>query len=98
MCRATFTENVINLAMENCFMCDIPDILTPAMVYKMSPERLEELGSEKEDVQAERKVLQDQIQILEAALAKCRRSRPRDAKGISISSFVHQLPITLIIS
>ncbi|KAM0546200.1 hypothetical protein ACHAPJ_010984 [Fusarium lateritium] len=65
MSRRTFTDNVINLAIESCLVCDIPDILTPTQVDLMSKERLQEQS------------LQNEVEILRKGLAQCRRYRPR---------------------
>ncbi|POR33766.1 Interferon-induced GTP-binding protein Mx3 [Tolypocladium paradoxum] len=70
----TFTDNVVNLAIEGCLICDIPDILTPAKVDRMSKETLSELAAESEDAQSRREHLQEEIEILRQGLEQCRRS------------------------
>ncbi|EMT71082.1 Interferon-induced GTP-binding protein Mx [Fusarium odoratissimum] len=73
----TFTDNVINLAVESCLVYDIPDILTPTTVDRMSKERLEELAGESDDTSSRRKSLQEEVKILRQGLAQCRRYKPR---------------------
>lgn len=78
MSLRTFTDNVINLAVESCLVCDIDSILTPRKVDCMSEDRLNELASESEEMQAERKALQKEVDILRRGLQKCQRHRPRE--------------------
>ncbi|KAF5013286.1 hypothetical protein FDECE_715 [Fusarium decemcellulare] len=77
MSRRTFTDNIINLAVESCLVCDMPEILTPTAVDRMSRERLQELAAESEDTTSRRKNLQEEVDILRQGLAQCRRYRPR---------------------
>ncbi|KAF5550909.1 interferon-regulated resistance GTP-binding protein [Fusarium napiforme] len=77
MSLRTFTDNVINLAVESCLVYDIPDILTPTKVDRMSKERLEELAGESDDTLSRRKSLQEEVEILRQGLAQCRRYKPR---------------------
>ena len=73
MCRRTFTDNVINLAIESCLVCDIPDILTPTKVDRMSKEQLIELAAESSEVKSLREHLANEIELLEKGL----KYRPR---------------------
>ncbi|PNP74545.1 hypothetical protein FNYG_12168 [Fusarium nygamai] len=77
MSLRTFTDNVINLAVESCLVYDIPDILTPTKVDRMSKERLEELAGESDDTSSRRKSLQEEVEILRQGLGQCRRYKPR---------------------
>ncbi|KAK3946031.1 P-loop containing nucleoside triphosphate hydrolase protein [Diplogelasinospora grovesii] len=77
----TFAENVVNLAVENCLISDLPTILTPSMVIRMDEERLKELASESEDVQIERHALQYEVKILREGLKKCQKSRLHKRTG-----------------
>ncbi|KAJ4077728.1 hypothetical protein NW761_012046 [Fusarium oxysporum] len=79
--RRTFTENVINLAIESCLVCELPNILTPSMVYGMRNERLQELVSESEETICRRKALEEEIEVLRKGLAVCRRYQPRPVTG-----------------
>lgn len=81
MSRRTFTETIINLAIESCLVCGIPDILTPAQVDGMSEDRLKELATESEDMTARREILEEEIGILREGLAQCRAKRPRPVTG-----------------
>ncbi|PNY28910.1 Interferon-induced GTP-binding protein Mx3, partial [Tolypocladium capitatum] len=73
----TFAENVINLAVESCLICDIPDISTPTKVDRMSKETLSELAAEPEDAQSRREHLQREIEMLCQGLEQCQRYKPR---------------------
>ena len=74
---------MVNLAVESCLISDLPTILTPSMVIRMSEERLKELASESEDVQINRQVLQDEVKVLRAGLKECQRSRRHERTGTS---------------
>ncbi|KAF5725082.1 interferon-induced GTP-binding Mx [Fusarium mundagurra] len=75
--RRTFTENVINLAIESCLIRELPNILTPSMVCGMSNERLQELVAESEETICRQKALEAEIELLRKGLAICRRYQPR---------------------
>lgn len=83
MSRRTFTDNIINLAIESCLVCGIPDILTPTKVDRMSSERLRELAAESEDAESRREHLQEEIDVLRQGLEQCRRYKPRAVTGES---------------
>ncbi|POR39395.1 Uncharacterized protein TPAR_00405 [Tolypocladium paradoxum] len=78
MSRRTFTENVINLALESCLIRDLPSIFPPQEVNRMTDEELAELAKESEDVLAERRILQAQVQHLRDGLRKCQQYKPRE--------------------
>lgn len=82
MAHRTFTENVINLVVENCLVCDIPKVLTASIVFKMGEDQLHDLASESEEVLAKRSQLQDEIRILEQGLDRCRIYKPRTTTGM----------------
>lgn len=81
MSRQTFTENVINLAVESCLVFNIPDILTFQKVNAMSEDQLRQLAAESEEVLAEREMLQQQAGLLRQALQKCRQYGRREING-----------------
>ena len=81
MSLRTFTDNIVNLAIEGCLVCDIPDILTPTKVDGMTNEELEELAAETDDAQSRRDHLQAEIEILREGLEQCRKYKPRDFTG-----------------
>ncbi|KAH7146183.1 P-loop containing nucleoside triphosphate hydrolase protein [Dactylonectria macrodidyma] len=85
MSRRTFTENVINLAIEACLICDIPNILTPTQVGIMSDERLRELAEESQDIQSRRTHLEEEIGILGHGLNQCILCKPRGITGMKSS-------------
>lgn len=81
MSLRTFTDNVINLAVENCLVCGIPDILTPQKVHRMSDDKLRDLAEESEELQSRRKTLQKEVDVLRKGLRKCRQHQPRELTG-----------------
>jgi len=82
MSLRTFTENIVNLAVESCLVTHIADILTPSMVYRMSDEKLDELAAESYDVERKREALKRDIEILEECRRVCRRNKPRESNGM----------------
>ena len=76
-----FVDNVINLAVESCLVCDLPDILTPRKVDRMSASKLTELAAESDEVQSQRLALQNEVRILREGLRRCQRHRPRELTG-----------------
>ncbi|KAK4129909.1 hypothetical protein BT67DRAFT_253357 [Trichocladium antarcticum] len=77
MSLRTFIDNVINLAVESCLVCDVPTILTPRKVDGMSVDRLKELASESAEVEAERQMLREETDALREGLRRCQQHRPR---------------------
>lgn len=81
MSRHTFIENVINLAVENCLIDDIPRILTPTVVSQMTEETLRDLASESDDILSKRTFLQEQVRLLREGLKICQQHRHRGLAG-----------------
>ncbi|KAM0277942.1 hypothetical protein ACHAQH_005486 [Verticillium albo-atrum] len=77
MSLRTFTDNLINLAVESCLVRQLPDILSPRTVTDMSDETLSALAAESEEVCHRREQLQGDITLLKKGLEQCRRYRPR---------------------
>ncbi|KAK2018669.1 hypothetical protein LZ32DRAFT_653958 [Colletotrichum eremochloae] len=86
MALRTFTENLINLAIESCLIQDLPAIFTPRLVNRMDDERLMELAAESEKVRKHRSQLRDDIKLLNQGLEQCRRYKPKGTKTVSSSS------------
>jgi hypothetical protein len=84
MSHRTFTENVINLAVDNCLMRDIPRILTPEKVIQMTEETLKDLASESSDILSKREFLQQQARKLREGLQVCQQHRRREVPGTYI--------------
>lgn len=80
----TFIDNVINLAVENCLICDISSILTPKGVSQMTEETLRDLASESDEVLSKREVLQEQVRLLRDGLQICQQHRRRELTGTHI--------------
>jgi hypothetical protein len=79
MALRTFTETVINLAVEGCLIQDLPSIFTPQLVNSMNKVRVEELAAESEEVQHLRSQLELDIKLLEQGLKQCRPYKTRAA-------------------
>ena len=75
----TFKDNVVNLAVENCLIADVPNILTGRKVDAMTVDELRELASESEETQMNRSRLQDEVRILREGLRKCRKHKPKES-------------------
>lgn len=86
MSLRTFVENVTNLAIENCLLCDISSIFTPKLVNGMTGERLNQLAAEAEEITSQRKTLHEEIDALRQGLIKCQQHRVREITGQSFSS------------
>ncbi|KAK3311610.1 P-loop containing nucleoside triphosphate hydrolase protein [Chaetomium strumarium] len=86
MSLRTFVDNVINLAVESCLVCEIPDILTPRKVDRMSANQLAELAAESDEVQSQRLALQNEIRSLRDGLRRCQRHRPREVTAPAVPS------------
>ncbi|KAK5653725.1 hypothetical protein OQA88_7881 [Cercophora sp. LCS_1] len=79
MSLRVFTDNVITLALENCLISDIPDILSPEKVFDMSDDKITALAVESEAIRTERKQLQSQLDKLQKGLSACHKYRPRES-------------------
>ncbi|KAL6849641.1 hypothetical protein ACO1O0_009184 [Amphichorda felina] len=79
--RRTFTDNVVNLAIESCLVRDIPEILTPTKIGSMDDERLAELAGESEETQTRRESLEREVAVLRKGLERCRLYKPRAVTG-----------------
>ncbi|KAK1962852.1 hypothetical protein LY78DRAFT_220912 [Colletotrichum sublineola] len=77
MALRTFTDNLINLAIESCLIQDLPAIFTPKLVNRMDNERLAELAAESEEIRNHRSQLREDIKLLKQGLEQCRRYKPR---------------------
>ena len=59
-----FTDNIVTLALENCLISDIPNILSPDKFYDMSEKTVKALAAESKEIQKERSDLQSQLKKL----------------------------------
>lgn len=74
----TFTDNLINLAIESCLVQDLRNLFTPRLVNDMDHEKLAHFAAESEEVCNYRSQLRDDIKLLQEGLEQCRRYRPRE--------------------
>lgn len=89
MALRTFTDTLIDLAIESC----------PKTVNEMDDTRLAELAAESEEIRERRTQLQTDIKLLKKGLDRCRRYRPRGvmSKKIPMSSTPKEHSILTII-
>lgn len=78
------------LAVENCLVSDIPNILTPDKVREMSDTTVSELAAKSKQIKQGREELKAQLAKLQAGLAACIEHRPRRTVGRLITS--HDIP------
>jgi hypothetical protein len=83
MSLRVFTDNVVTLALENCLISDIPNILSPEKVYDMADDKVTALAAESKHIRREREELQLQLGKLRMGLAACREYKPRESSGSS---------------
>jgi hypothetical protein len=76
-----FTENVMNLAVENCLISQIPSILTPEKIDDMDKAQLALLAHESEDIRLTREELRGELDALKEGLNVCRPYRGRIPTG-----------------
>ncbi|KAK7909186.1 hypothetical protein PG985_015064 [Apiospora marii] len=67
-----FIDNIAIEVIEVCLMSALPDILSPAGVYKMDPVLLRNVAGESEDRRALRARLSEQLEILAEAAQTCK--------------------------
>ncbi|KAK1993226.1 hypothetical protein LX36DRAFT_586805 [Colletotrichum falcatum] len=89
MALRTFTENLVNLVVESCLIRELPSILTPKDVNRMSDARLAELAAESEEARQRRSQLQHHVTLLKKGLEQCRRYKPR----VAVGKYIHQRPM-----
>ncbi|KAK3363194.1 P-loop containing nucleoside triphosphate hydrolase protein [Lasiosphaeria hispida] len=83
MSLKVFANNVVILALENCLISEMPEILTPDKVQDMSDETVISLASESKQIKREREELLDQLAKLQAGFAACQEYRPRRTVDLS---------------
>ena len=74
MSLATFTDNVIILAVENCLVKRIPSMFTTELLNDMDDQMVARLASETRKVRDERERYTEELRVLEEGLSICRRS------------------------
>ncbi|OKL58398.1 hypothetical protein UA08_06379 [Talaromyces atroroseus] len=68
-----FVDNVSSLAVENCLMIALEDLLSPLTVSEMSDEKLEDIASESPDVHELRSQTLEKQSSLQKSFELCRR-------------------------
>ncbi|KEZ42476.1 hypothetical protein SAPIO_CDS5683 [Scedosporium apiospermum] len=89
MSLQTFSDNIIHLAIESCFLRPIPDLFTPAMVSLMDDTAVLALAGEPEEAGLERRRLKEHADVLRKGLRKCRQYRPRRSVMDLLSGLGH---------
>jgi hypothetical protein len=77
MALRTFTDNVINLAVESCLVQDLSNIFTPRQVSNMDESMLQKLAAESPEVHDLRAQLEEDVRLLKEGLERCRPYKPR---------------------
>jgi hypothetical protein len=93
MSLRVFTDNVVTLALENCLISDIPNILSPEKVYDMADDRVTALAAESKQTRREREELRMQLERLRISLAACREYKPRESSGSSTHNTLSDRPV-----
>lgn len=70
-----FVDNVAALAIENCLLRGLTDLLSPLKVSQMTDKELEAIASESDDIQEYRKQTVEKQTALEKSLDVCRRQQ-----------------------
>lgn len=72
-----FVDNIEALAVENCLLRGLDEILAPHKIADMDEEELNRLGGESEDSQKIRKDTKEKLKVLEEGLSVCKRHAKR---------------------
>ncbi|PGH11914.1 hypothetical protein AJ79_04606 [Helicocarpus griseus UAMH5409] len=68
-----FIDNVAGLAVENCLVQGLEDLLSPSKVAQLTNEQLERVAADSEDTRMARMHLAEKVKVLEFAVSSCRR-------------------------
>ncbi|QSS53174.1 dynamin family protein [Histoplasma capsulatum var. duboisii H88] len=68
-----FIDNVAFLAVENCLVENLENLLSPSMMAQLSTEQIERIAADSDDTKLARKQLADKVKVLELAVNSCRR-------------------------
>ncbi|KAK2778928.1 MFS monocarboxylate [Colletotrichum kahawae] len=71
----TFTDNVINLAIESRFIQDLPSIFTPRLVNGMTDDEVSHIAMESDDISSYRDALEEDIKQLKQGLEEIQKSK-----------------------
>lgn len=72
-----FVDNVAALAVENCLIGGLEDLISPYKVAEMGDEELQKLAAESEEDQSERTQATNKLRVLESGLQTCKRHARR---------------------
>ncbi|KAK4446995.1 P-loop containing nucleoside triphosphate hydrolase protein [Podospora aff. communis PSN243] len=73
----TFTNNIMILALENCLLSGIPEILTADKIHDLSDDEVTALAAESKHIMAEREKLDNELRRLYKGFEACKQYRPR---------------------
>ena len=79
-----FVDNVEALAVENCLMRGLDEILSPQAVADMDEQELDKLAGESETSQKTRNDTQEKLKALQEGLSVCRRHTKRAPSTLPI--------------
>lgn len=74
-------DNVASLAIENCLMEGLSEILSPANIMDMDDDLITAVAAEPEEAQIERQLLTEKLKVLEAGMQTCKRYVRRRTTG-----------------
>lgn len=72
-----FVDNFATLAIENCLLEGLEELLSPLSVAKMTDEELNRLAAESPDIRAQRSQATTKLKVLENGLESCKRHARR---------------------
>ncbi|OJD28143.1 hypothetical protein ACJ73_00448 [Blastomyces percursus] len=68
-----FIDNVAFLAVENCLVANLENLISPSMMAQLSTEQIERIAADSDDTRIARMQLADKVKVLELAVDSCRR-------------------------
>ncbi|ODH52803.1 hypothetical protein GX48_00997 [Paracoccidioides brasiliensis] len=68
-----FIDNVAGLAVENCLIENLENILSPSKIVQLSNEKIERIAADSEDTQIARRHLVSKVRVLDHAVKACQR-------------------------
>ena len=88
--RENFIDNVVSLAVENCLIGRLEELLTTEDVEDMTPERIAQLVAESEETGKKREFYKGKLELLSAALKICKLHEKRVPRAYKISAPLDQ--------
>ena len=80
-----FVDNVANLAVENCLVDGLEDLISPSRITQMPDEQIDRLTTDSEDIQLARNQLSRRIKVLEMAATACAKCEMNALESSSVN-------------